>query len=303
MTNNNSTSVAMNQELGLLNSDIKTTEGEIKKLEAQVTGLTQQQSNAAQYLDNANSNHHNAKINKGFVDQVSSGIIETVKKTNLMTVSTLHSGQSIKSTAGIMAELIKQLVYSIELIDTLAITINKNKQANILIPDDLVDTITAAGSDANNAMALSLTALQSCCVSMTVSEQVKSITIMEYIQSLELYAQLSGNTQQIKEHVGKLNGLQALKLGDAQLQELIEAIKAECPLLTVQTPDREQTSLINLLVQAEVKAEEQLTTAKDVKGDIDGNLARATSELENQQTKLESLQAGLTAATAAVMAA
>jgi hypothetical protein len=297
------TSVLMNKELGSLNSDITTTEGEIKKLEAKVTGLTQQRSSSELYLANAKRNDETATANNGFVTQVCSGIIDTITKTNRVTVNTLMSGQRIQSTASIMADLIKQLVYSIELIDALAITINKNKQANILIPDDLVNIITTAGSDANNAMALSLIALQSCCVSMTASEQVGNITLVEHTQSLELYGVLSGKTAEVEAYVAMVKEQhQMMRQNDKLEGDLPNALQTGFEFLVEKESDC-KTSLMDLLAQAGVVAGGQLTEAKTAKDNIDKDLTKASSELEREKTNLESLQAGLTAATAAAMAA
>ncbi len=72
----------------------------------------------------------------------------------------IAKGQTVQVAENINS-VINKLIYSAESINKLANLVVRKKAQNPLISDELVSMITTAGTDANNAVAVTLVALKS----------------------------------------------------------------------------------------------------------------------------------------------
>lgn len=287
-------------ELEKLKSQVARAQSKIKKLQAKVGKLTLKLDDSTLVANNANANKASATDNFIFVEQVIGGIEETVKKVDRVIESTQSANSGINYTAGEISKLINNLVYSVELIDALALAINKQKAANELIPDDLVTAITTASGDANEAVALCLTAMQSCNLAMTTSKQADGITSLEYQQSLMLYGLITGKEVKVCEYINSLdqndktyqNGELNQHYGYQDYDELFN-----------QSPKEDNNSLYALLKKAQEQTAAQADQASKAKQQVEKALLAAKGELDREIVELDALEAGLAAATAATLAA
>jgi DNA-binding CsgD family transcriptional regulator len=295
-------SIVKKNELERLKSQIARTEFKIQKLTARTIALTKKQGDFTLYLADAKSNKDIAETNEIHVKQVTNSIKETFKKIKHVIEKTKSSNDEISSTSLQMSVLIKALVYSVELIDALAVTINKKKAANALIPDDLITVITTASADANNAIALCLTALESCNVAMTSSDQTHEITLLEYIQSLELYGLITGNAEVINHYIKAINVYQKSPVEKNELALHHQYLR----VLDAKASNGEHgnnNALTALLNKARIEAKQKVESAAEAKKRVDQELAQSSGQLDKESSVLESLKAGLAAANAAALAA
>ena len=115
------------------------------------TYLTQADANQATALSNLNLSTDALANVKSLV----ATLVQVQKQTSLA-----QSGAS--NVAAQVSVLIDKLIFTIEIIDKLGLLLTKQKAINPLIPDSLISFMVKANKDASNAIALTLTALQSC---------------------------------------------------------------------------------------------------------------------------------------------
>jgi len=208
-------------ELDSLSAQVLRAQYQAEQLQAVVNSLTQKNTDYATFLVEAENNRATALNNLNQVKLVLEGIKEMNRKACLTAQQTFNADQKIKDTAKQVSVLIKQLIYSVEIIDRLALLINKKKASGAIISNELVSIITSASADANNAVAATLTALNSCYVTMTSGTEANMVTILECMQGIKLYELISGDTvgiNNIREAFNTLeNALQKAAASDQNL--------------------------------------------------------------------------------------
>ncbi|WP_297839987.1 hypothetical protein [Pseudomonas sp.] len=177
-----------------------------------------------------------------------------------------------------MSSLINMLIFSVEVINKATQIVSKQKALNPLVPDTLVAFMSKSTSDANNAVALTLTALQSCYVAESTLLESHNIINLAADQVIVLQSKIkSGWNVSMGVPEAELSGVGA----DASANSGVAAS-------------------LNLFYRNAVKSYK----AALVNGDnVSQQLAHAQSQLAFATVKLSSLQAGLRAATAAAYAA
>ena len=281
---NYATSIEKNRELTKLTSKIKRVQATIARYEVNVTIITQKQAVYLASLADAKINRDNADANAKYGYMVFNGIKETIKSMDTVVIKTNGCETGINTVSKDISKLIRQLIYAMEMVDALSVTINKKKAANILIPDDLVKAITSVSGDANNAVALCLTALESCHLAMVKSGQTTEMTILERCRSYKLYNLITG-------HEGKVN--------QDELKKSIEDIKKEIKGIK---NEKLPSPLLLLLDDAKNETEKRYKNIEDDKAKIDNELSESHASLEREMAKLESLKSGLDAAKAVALA-
>jgi len=175
------------------------------------------------------------------------------------------------AVAGRMAGLVGKLIFSVEVVNKAALLINRQKALNPMLPDSLVSYMASATSNANNAVALALTALQSCYVAeSTLRESDAAIRVA------------SKQAEQLSERMEE-----GLADGAAELPAL--------PNLS--------GGVVLLLQQTYQSASQAYDLALANSTSVAEQLAFAQAQLTQATIKLGSLQAGLGAAKAAAYAA
>src|SRR5690606_20421053 len=93
-------------------------------------------------------------------------VVEQVKELQDNSLLVANNAQKAEARTDLVAEelsaLVKDLIFAGEFINKLAQVIQKKKTLVPLISNELVNVITTATADTNNAVATTLTALQSC---------------------------------------------------------------------------------------------------------------------------------------------
>jgi hypothetical protein len=146
--------------------------------------------------------------------------------------------------------LIEQLIFSVEIVDKLALMINKKKASRTIISNELVAIITAASADANNAVATTLTALNSCYAAMASGSEANKITILECIQGFELYGLISGDQDSIKNITAAVSKIKKAQQDAAAYQNV--------PAATSQSTSDSLSAALANLARTQLEVESKL---------------------------------------------
>jgi len=149
------------------------------------TYLTQADANQATALSNLNLSTDALANVKSLV----ATLVQAQKQTSLA-----QSGAS--NVAAQVSVLIDKLIFTIEIIDKLGLLITKQKAINPLIPDSLISFMAKANKDASNAIALTLTALQSCYAAEASLLESQNTIDLGSKQGNELFARMVNNYNQ-----------------------------------------------------------------------------------------------------------
>lgn len=251
-------------ELDQLSNEVLDAQYEADQFQAIVTSLTDKSARFATFLASAEQDKQQALNNKNMIDALVQSALNLKNNSQTAFTTVVLADSQTKEVAIEIKKVMDRLIYSAEVIDKLSNLIARNKASNPLISNELVNLITQAGKDANNAVALTLVALNSTFASQASSLEAEAISALEYIQSMKLYEILTGTNNEGKEW------------------------HADC--------------LTKLVDKAYTNAETAYQTALAANIDTLKQLNTATSDLTKAQIKLKSLQSGLAAANAAAFA-
>ncbi len=254
------------QELDQLSQQVLDAQDTVEQYEAIVNSLTQKSNKLQAELATADANKTQALSNKDLLETMIDNAKDLQNNSEITFDALVLADAKIKTVANEIKTTINNLIYSAEVINKLSNLVIRKKAVNPLISDELVTMVTQAGTDANNAVALTLVALQS-----VFSSQATTLE-SEAAMSLQL--------------------LQATKLYELMIGKEVDEIQNELPQNTI------QSLLDDAYVITSAMYNEALTASKDTikqLSDVQGKLSDA-------QVQLASLQAGLAAANAAALA-
>lgn len=264
-------------ELDGLTAEIADAAYEVEQYQAMVSSLTAKQGKFQASLNEAEAAREHTLDNCNLVDQLVKMIKNLVQSAQEAFRETgMANNKTEQELSPEMKRVMDKLIYSAEVINKLAALVVRKKAMNPLISDDLVSRITTAGNDANNAVALTLTALQSICTAQATNMESTAAVSLSYQQSLELYRLITGSNiagpfepkfQPLIMQDALDNSLQG------RLHKAYDAAKAN----------------YDDMLEAN-----QLTTQQ---------LNDALTQLSTAQIRLKSLQAGLAAGNAAALGA
>jgi hypothetical protein len=256
--------------IDLLTNQVTVAQNVVTEQQAIVTALTAKAAQFKSYLDAAAGNRAIAQTNMTLGDDAKSNAHNLLTSSQLVNDQTTLASTGMIAASDSMATLISQLVFSGEIIDKAIVTVNKQKLLNPLIPDSLITYLNKAATDTNNAVALTLTALQSC--------YAANATLEESHCSMELCV------------------LQARKLDEKMGQNP----NGEPPL--IYGLGKKSTGIIGLLNAALASANKVYDAALKNNECVNKQLSYAQEQLAIATTALASLKAGLAAANAAAYA-
>lgn len=253
------------QELDTLTKEVQDAQGEVEQLQSIVDSLTDKSNKLQTQLTDADNNKAQALSNKDLLEEVIDNAADLTNNSRITLDSVVLASSKIKTVATDINTVINKLIYSAEVVNKLANLVIRKKAVNPLISDELITMITTAGTDANNAVALTLTALKSVFTAQATTLEGEAAMSLEYLQVVKLYEFITG-----KEADG---------------------IKNEIPKVN-----------INILIcdayeVAKSLYDQALIASKDTTRQL--NLAK--SQLSAAQVNLSSLEAGLAAAQAAAL--
>lgn len=116
----------------------------------------------AGFLSLATNNQTSAQTNYNLVKDAVANARSLAKSFDGASDKAHHASDAAMHVSAQVAHLIRKLIFSVEVINKLAQMINKQKVVYPLLPDGLIANMAKANASANNAVALTLTALQSC---------------------------------------------------------------------------------------------------------------------------------------------
>jgi hypothetical protein len=264
---------AKKAELDKLVNEVILAQGEVEQMQAIVTALTEKATNFQNFLNVATSNKEQALNNKNFVDDVVQNALELMKESKVAYDQMKDADESTRDVTNQITIVINKLIYSAEVINKFANTVIKEKASNPLISDELISMINNAGTDANNAVALCLTALQSSFVAQASNGESEASAILEYQESIKLHEVLTKDPEDIDQK--------------KEQEKFVTSAGTSISTLLTATSD------------LSVVLYEDATIANN---DTIEELLVAKANLNTAQINLQSLQAGLAAANAAALA-
>lgn len=221
------------------------------------------------YLLVADANRAHALSNKNLIDQVIQNAYDLGYNSRNAFSKMTSSSNDASLVAVSISDLISKLIYSVEIINKLSNLVIRKKALNPLISDDLISRINTAGTDANNAVALTLIALKSTLAAEASILESEAAITLENKQATKLYLTLTD-------------------------EKSIDAPLSLQPVSNI--------SIRALLYNAYKNSQIAYDKANTANNETTRQLNYATTNLSKAQIRLQSLQSGLAAATAAALA-
>ncbi len=260
--------------------------------------------------------------------------IKTIKrKSNLVKKQTDKSDAKINKTVSQMTQLVRQVIFAVEIVNKLVALIQKKKSSGAIISAELSSVMANAATDANTAVATTLVALRSCHVAMATGEECSQLTEQGVHQGIDLYAFITGETkiltrykkmceavkrvealeQGIEENMphiqqeGQLTGegapaaMDVAELVDEEdaRNQLIAELDADIASFDTNPTEESHSSLLSLITHANHTAKHNYNLALSANNRVTRELEEAKSKLAKTSVNLASLEAGLSAANAA----
>jgi hypothetical protein len=254
-------------DIDLLISQVTDVEAVVQQQSTVVSAITQKSIKYQSYLLDAENYRTQSLSNKNLVDQVVQNAVDLSENSEIAFTKMTIANENTEEVAKEITILINKLIYSVEIINKLSNLVIRKKSLNPLISDDLITKINAAGTDANNAIALTLIALKSIFAAQTSCLESEAATALEQKQVLNLYAALTGK-----------------KNPNENTDVLVN------------------NSIQSLLYKANTDAKIAYLESNKANDETIRQLNVATTNLNKAQIKLKSLQAALAAANAAALA-
>lgn len=254
-------------DLDLLTSQVTDAQAVVQQQLAVVSSLNQKAIKYQGYLTEAENSRSQSLSNKQLAEQVVQNALDLTQNSQIAFSKMTAANENTGAVAKEMAALINKLIYSVEIINKLSNLVIRKKALNPLISEDLITKISAAGTDANNAVALTLNALKSIFAAQSLCLESEAITALEQKQALALYLTLTG-----KKSVNETFTL------------------------------KNNNSILALLATADIEAKAAYLEANRANDETTRQLNVATTQLNKAQIELKSLEAALAAANAAALA-
>jgi len=171
-------------ELDALTIQVMDAQGNVAQYQSIVNALTTKSNDLQGFLATATNNKTQAYNNKILIDQLVQSAADLQSNSKIAFNEMVEANVHTKFLTAKINTVIGKLIYSAEVINKLANLIVRKKALNPLISDELVSMVTIAGADANNAVALTLVALQSAFVAQATEMEAETTIGLEYTQSI-----------------------------------------------------------------------------------------------------------------------
>lgn len=239
----------------------------VAQFQAIVDSLTEKSTLIQNFLTIDENNRSYTYNNKLLVNQMVQTASDLLNNSQIVVDEMNLAAGKTQKLAPNVKKLIDKLIYASEIINKLSTTIIRKKALNPLISDDLITMLGTAGKSANDAVAVTLIALQS--------------TFAAQASNMETEMAIAVEFEQAKAFLALLNFQPNPK--DAK-------------------SDKSTKSLAWYLNNAYVLAQQKYKQTEKAYKIITQQLSDALAALNTAQVKLKSLQSGLAAANAAALA-
>lgn len=282
------------EELDSLTNQVLYAQDEVEQLQAIVNSLTEKSSKLVALVQVEEANKATALNNKELLDQIVDNVIDLLVNSKITFDEIISSDKKIKKVARGIDDVMNKLIYSAEVVNKLSNLIIRKKAQNPLISDELVAMVNTAGTDANNAVALTLTALNSVFASQATTIESEGTMSLELLQAIRLYEFITS-----EDLVSIMNEDKTIFIAKIQSYKRKKLIIVEEISINVEP---EKDNIKELIYMAYGRASFRYTeTLKASKNALD-QLSEAELKLSKSTIKLNSLQSGLAAANAAALA-
>ncbi|WP_248798721.1 hypothetical protein [Pseudomonas sp. MWU13-2105] len=269
--------IKKNADIQYLTEQVQLAQNRVAQKQASVDSLQAKATRFANSLAQASANQASALVNYNLVKDATASAGNLASNFGTLVRQADRATEGATQVAQKMASLASKLIFSVEVVNKVAQLVNKQKALNRQLPDSLIEFMANATRDANNAVALTLTALQSCYAAESTLLESSAVIGVANNQANSLKARMEAGSTGIGAAIGRiLVGLNLGADGEGMLQ-LLQRVYGNAVMTY-------NAALVN-----NSNVSEQLTHAQ-------GQLALANMTLG-------SLQAGLKAATAAAYAA
>lgn len=180
-------------ELDALTIQVINAQENVSQFQAIVTSLTTKSTDFQTFLATATKNKTQSYTNKVLVDQLVESAVNLQSNADIAFNEMVLADARTKTLTANVNDVMNKLIYSAEVINKLANLVIRKKALNPLISDELVSMITTAGTDANNAVALTLIALQSTFAAQATVMESETAVALEYTQSIAFTKLLTGD--------------------------------------------------------------------------------------------------------------
>lgn len=252
-------------ELDAMQQKIINQQQKVEQTQAVVTSLSDKVSKFQSYLATADTNRAKALSNRDLLQDIIQNARNLVQGSKVALRQVVKAHKDNKNVAEDTSILIEELIYAADVINKLANLVTRQKALNPLISDELVAMIATAGADANNAVALTLTALKSAYTTQATMDENEAVSALEFVKAESLLFSLVGRKQEGEE-------------------------------------EKKGKSLKELINEAYRLANEEYKTALDASLDTTKQLEDAKAQLNKETVMLQSMQAAFSAADAAARA-
>ncbi|WP_417237168.1 MULTISPECIES: hypothetical protein [Flavobacteriaceae] len=284
-------------ELDALTNKVLNAQDKVEQLQAIVNSLTTKSQLLQSQLATEKANKDLALSNKELLDQVVDNVIDLLTASHGTFDKVVYSDSKIKEVSNSIKDVTDKLIYSAEVINKLSNLVIRKKAQNPLISDELVTMVTNVGKDANNAVALTLTALNSVFASQATTVESEGTMSLEYLHAIKLYEFVTGEdlSEEAIDNTSKkiINILDKIRLNKRKIIIIEEETIVNEP---------EKASIKELIYKAYNLASLRYKQVLIASNDAIKQLSEAETALSKETGVLNSLQSGLAAANAAALA-
>jgi hypothetical protein len=164
----------------------------VEQCQAIVTSLTEKKTNYQGFLTVAQNNRAQAHDNKALADQLVQSALDLKDTSKTALGEIVLADEKTNALSANIKILIDKLIYAVTVLNRLSNDIVRKKALNPLISDQLVAMAGKASTDANNAVTLTLVALQSTFIAVASNMETEATLALEYTQAVNLYETLTG---------------------------------------------------------------------------------------------------------------
>ncbi len=182
-------------ELNALVIQVFDAQQNVDQFQAIVNSLTEKSNNIQGFLAVAESDRTYAYNNKLLIDQMSQ-VANDLKNNSKIANDEMSAARVITNKlAPEIKVLVDKLIFAAEFVNKLSNIIIRKKALNPLISDDLISMLGTAGKNANDAVALTLIALQSTFAAQASNLETEMAIALEHEQAIDFVNLLKGENQ------------------------------------------------------------------------------------------------------------
>ncbi|GAB2808524.1 hypothetical protein [Ferruginibacter profundus] len=233
-------------ELDYLTNLVLDAQHKVEELQAIVTALTAKSADYDAMLTLATTYRATALNNNNLVTQVIQNALSLFRDSDIAFLEMSNADARAKTLATKVKNLVDKLIFSAQLINKLTNQVVRQKSLNPLISDELVELTSTAGTDANNAVALTLLALNSTFAAQASCLEAEACSSLEFEQAIVMYEVLTSAVLNAENKLNLLNGREVTFMADPDRPWLLEVETAKqiCTMLKSESKDTLEGQLL-----------------------------------------------------------